>query len=288
MGSVLVTGASGFIGSVLARHLTRKGLPVLRAVRTVRDDSDVAMDLTQPGDIVIPPGVGAIAHLAQSRVYRDFPGDSGEMFAVNVAGTLALLQAAARAGVRRFCLVSSGTVYEPFDGPLVETAAIQPRSFLGASKAAGEVIARPFGALMDLSILRLFTPYGPGQAGRMIPDLIARVREGRAVTLAGEHGLRFSPTYVDDISSVIFTALTEGWTGTVNVASPETLDLRRAAGIIGEIVGRPPVFEAGKGNLIDLVPVLNALSQRFDLRQFTSFAEGIRRTVEGTIEMRHS
>lgn len=279
MGAILVTGASGFIGSVLVRQLAAAGLQVVRGVRTVRDATDVALDLSRPGEFVIPPGVEAIAHLAQSRVYRKFPEDSGEMFAVNVAGTLALLQAAAQAGVKRFCLVSSGTVYEPFDGPLVETAAIFPRSFLGASKAAGEVVARPFGSLMDLSILRLFTPYGPGQTGRMVPDLIARIGEGRAVTLSGENGMRFAPTYVDDLCDVIGAALREGWTGTVNVASPEVLDLRRAAGIIGDVVGQTPVFEAGPGAAINLVPMLDELANRYDMRRFTPFAEGIRRMV---------
>lgn len=279
MGAVLVTGASGFIGNVLVRRLTEAGSPVLRAVRTTREPGDVELDLSRPGDIALPQGVDAIAHLAQSRVYRNFPGDSGEMFAINVAGTLALLQAAARAGVKRFCLVSSGTVYEPFEGPLVETAAVTPRSFLGASKAAAEIIARPFGAVMDVSILRLFTPYGPGQTERMVPDLVGRIREGRAVTLAGADGLSFAPTYVDDICDVIGTALRDGWTGTINVASPETLSLREAAIVIGGVVGRAPVFEAGAGTAINLVPVLDELARRYYLHRFTSFADGIGRMV---------
>lgn len=282
MGAVLVTGASGFIGAVLARRLEARSLTVIRAVRTVRGAGEIALDLSWPGGVVFPESVEAVAHLAQSRAYRQFPEDSTEMFDVNVAGTFALLQAAARTGVRRFCLVSSGTVYEPFEGPLIETAAIAPRSFLGASKAAAEIVARPFGTLMDVSILRLFTPYGPGQVGRMVPDLIGRIRDGRAVTLAGgEGGLRFAPTYVDDVCDTIAASLAEGWTGVLNVATPEVLDLRRAASIIGEVIGRVPVFEAGPGSPISLVPDLGNLSRRYDMSRFISFSDGIERVVAG-------
>ncbi|MFX5743321.1 NAD-dependent epimerase/dehydratase family protein, partial [Acinetobacter baumannii] len=65
-----------------------------------------------------------MAHLAQSRAYRAFPGDAAEMFRVNVAGAQELLAAASATGVSRFCLVSTGSVYEPFSAPLAEDAAL--------------------------------------------------------------------------------------------------------------------------------------------------------------------
>ena len=67
-----------------------------------------------------PDAADAVIHLAQSRSYRRFPADSGEMFTVNVAMTMLLLEWAARSGVKQFCLVSSGAVYEPFGRELKE------------------------------------------------------------------------------------------------------------------------------------------------------------------------
>lgn len=287
MTTVLVTGASGFVGAVLADRLAASGCRVLRTVRgrAVADD-EVALDLAGAAPLVLPAGIDHVAHLAQSRAYRQFPADAPEMFAVNVAGTAALLKAAADAGVKRFCLVSSGSVYEPFEGEMRESQALQPRSYLGASKAAAEIVAGPYASLMAVSVLRLFTPYGPGQVARLIPDLITRVREGRAVTLSGgKEGMRFSPTYVDDVCDVIATSLASGWTGTFNVATPEILTLRQAVTMIGTIVGREPVFETVEGRALSLVPHLGQLASRMDLSGFTPFAEGIAACIEA--EGRH-
>ena len=108
------------------------------------------------------------------------------MFAVNVAMTMFLLEWAAQARVKQFCLVSSGAVYEPFASPLKEDAALAPIGFLGASKLASEIIAKPFSSIFTLNTLRLFFPYGPGQRDRLIPELVRRVRSGDGNSGVGE------------------------------------------------------------------------------------------------------
>ncbi|WP_076858896.1 NAD-dependent epimerase/dehydratase family protein [Bradyrhizobium mercantei] len=282
---ILLTGGTGFVGSALARRLVADGhelFCVCRPEASIAYGTKVAWDGT--GQIeagTFPKAVDAVIHAAQSRNYRHFPGDSREMFAVNVGMTMLLLDWAAQSAVKQFCLISSGAVYEPFGGALHEDSALAPTGFLGASKLASEVIAKPFSNLLGLSILRLFFPYGPSQHGRLIPELIRRVRQGSPVQIAGDAGgLRLTPTFVDDVVEVILASITSSWTGTLNVATPESLSIRQIASCIGRELGIEPKFEiTNAGAAVDMTPDLNRLAARFDLSRFTRFDEGVRRML---------
>jgi nucleoside-diphosphate-sugar epimerase len=202
------------------------------------------------------------------------------MFAVNVAMTMMLLQWSAKAGVKHFCLVSSGAVYEPFSGLLREDAAVAPHGFLGASKLASEVLARPFSNLFSLNVLRLFFPYGPDQRNRLIPELVRRIREGSPVQLAANgEGIRLPPTFVDDVVEVILASLASSWTGTANVAAPELLSIRAIANIIGRQLKVEPKFEIVNTPAVDIVPDLSRLKSQFPLQRFTQFEDGLRKTL---------
>ena len=281
---ILVTGASGFVGQALTRLLLAGGHRVTALVRAGATAPEGAGSLTHDlgsgAPLTRPEGVDAIAHLAQSRAYRAFPGDAEEMFRVNVAGANELLKAGAAAKISRFCLVSTGTVYEPFAAPMVEDAALSPPGNLGATKLAAEVLAKPYAALFPVSILRVFAPYGPGQTARLVPDLIRRVREGVAVTLPETGGgMRFTPTYVDDVCEVMIAALEQGWNGVFNLASPEALTIEEAVRAIGAAMGKAPVFERKQGGAPVLVPDVTKLGRSHDLARFRSFAEGIALTL---------
>jgi nucleoside-diphosphate-sugar epimerase len=282
---VLVTGATGFVGAPLMRALARHGHVPVAALR--RHDTNpgqfeqVVWDLADAGEPASSlSGIDAIVHAAQSRNYRAFPGDAPEMFRINVAGTCNLLDYAARAGISRFCLLSSGTVYEPYLGGMHEEAALAPTSFLGATKLASEILARPYEKSLSLSILRLFFPYGRGQRDRLVPDIIGRVRGGKPVQLSADgEGLRLCPTYVEDIADVIVAAVAEGWSGVTNVASPQVVSLRDLAQAIGEAVGRLPAFEVDNRPSLHVVPALDRLKARYEMSRFTPLASGLREVV---------
>jgi UDP-glucose 4-epimerase len=284
---VLVTGATGFIGAPILRALARKGHEPIAVVRhrdaEVQGCQSLVWDVAEERrPATPPPRVDAIVHAAQSRNYHAFPTDGCEMFRVNVAGTWALLDYAVETGVSRFCLLSSGTVYEPYRGELGEEAPLAPTSFLGATKLAAEALARPYQRHLALSVLRLFFPYGPGQTKRLIPDIIGRVRTGRPVELSSDgEGLRIVPTYVDDIVDVVVAAVAEGWTGTMNVASPRVVSLRELADAIGTLVGQRPVFEITNRENIRIVPPLDRLKAHFDMARFTPLESALGHVVAG-------
>jgi nucleoside-diphosphate-sugar epimerase len=281
---ILITGGTGFVGSALGPRLIAAGHELFcvgRPGSPAAFGETVAWDAENPvGTPKFPEAIDVVIHLAQSRRYRNFPADSREMFDVNVGMTMSLLQWAAESKVKQFCLVSSGTVYEPFTGSLQEDAAVAPRGFLGASKLASEIIAWPFSGLFKLNILRLFFPYGPGQRDRLIPDLIRRIRNGESVQVtANGDGMRLAPTFVEDIADVFLASVESSWTGTVNVATPEALSIREIAELIGQRLRVQPKLEILERASIDVLPDLGRLASRFDLRRFTRFERGLRRTI---------
>ncbi len=280
---VLLTGATGFVGRALMPRLAAAGHEVVAVMRSTSAlPGAMIWDLAagQLAPAGLPARIDAVVHAAQSRNYRAFPGDAAEMFAVNTASTAALLAYAARAGASQFCLLSTGTVYEPFDRGLAEDVALAPTTMLGASKLAAEVVAGPYASLFRLAVLRIFTPYGPGQAGRLIPNLIDRVRSGQAVQVSADgEGMRLAPIYVDDLCAIVARAVEEGWHSTFNVASPRATTIREVAEIIGRQLGLAPTFKVGNGAAINLAPPIERLGELFDLRSLLPLGDGLGRAA---------
>jgi UDP-glucose 4-epimerase len=94
---------------------------------------------------------------------------------------------------------------------------------------------------------------------------------------ASKASVRIAPTYVEDIAEIVVAAVTEGWTGTMNVASPQVMSLRELAELIGEVVGRPPIFETTDRETFRITPVLDRLRANFDFGRFTPFGVALRR-----------
>jgi UDP-glucose 4-epimerase len=282
---ILLTGASGFLGQAALRSWSGKGHEVFVVGRrpVAGGAGQILWDMTGPPPSgAFPRDMDAVVHMAQARRYHQFPDDCAEMFNVNVAAVQHLLDMAATSGVKRFSLISSGNVYQPYKR-LDEAAPLSPPGYLGASKLAGEQLARAYDQAFDLTILRLFQPYGPGQTGRLIPELVRRVREGVPISVTADgEGLRVAPTYVDDINAVVLDALSEGWRGAYNVAAPGVVSVRRMGEIIGQVLGITPQFAVQDGEAQSIAPPLDALASLTSLDRFRSFDQGIRDTLRGT------
>jgi UDP-glucose 4-epimerase len=264
MKTALVTGAAGLLGRATVDALADAGVEVHALVRgaeqAFRDDVVFhEADLAQPlRDASLPGEVDAVFHLAQAREFRDFPGSAPSVFAINVASTAFLLDYAFRIGAKSFVYASSGGVYRGRPGgPLVEDEPVQGPADLGyylSTKLSCESLVASYSGELATASLRYFFIYGPRQERSMlIPRLYDRVRNGEALALQGEHGMRINPVHVSDAAAATVAASRLGGSTTVNIAGPETVSLREIGELFGRDLDREPVFEHGDGTATDLI-----------------------------------
>lgn len=159
---VLVSGATGFVGQTLLRHLHQAALPVHVLGRPVHD-------LLLPASLrPACEGIDTVFHLAAYAHVNH--AQMRHLYAVNVAGTQHLLNAAVDAGVRHFVYVSS---------ILADPAYDQPRTAYGDSKWQAEQLLNEAHAhgKMAVSIVRPVNVYGPGMKGNLM-TLLRLIRKG--------------------------------------------------------------------------------------------------------------
>ena len=284
---ILVTGGTGFLGRHLLPLLVdHEVVAITRAENAGRDGLPhvtwLPMNLSNGLDTAaLPATADAIIHLAQSDLYRDFPGGAADVFRVNVEVPSALMRWALDAGVKSAVFASTGSVYEPFIGRLSEDAAVNPTGLYGASKLAAETLTLAYQQKLAVAHLRVFFLYGRGQKNMMISRLIDNVRNGTTLTLPREgDGIEFVPTYVEDTAAVFARASIEEWRGIWNVASPHAVSFRALAEQVGQQVGRPAVFHRGDGGPgVRMVPDLTKLGAKMDVDRFLDVRHGIARTL---------
>ena len=270
MTRVLVTGATGLIGRALLEAGAGHELVPLRG------------DLTDPGFTAgLPEGVDSVIHLARSRRQHD-PDGAEDVRAVNVEGTRRLLDWAVSGGARRFLLASTASVYRASDEPLAEDAPIEPTDLYNQTKRESELLLGERAGAIEAFSLRVFAPYGPGQSGQMISDLIERVRAGRAIQVQGERGLLLSPILASDVAAAFLRALelpAAAATTTVNVGGPDRLGIREVGEAIGSALGIEPSFERVEGDEPGGYLADRSLARELGIPEPIPFAEGIARTV---------
>jgi UDP-glucose 4-epimerase len=282
---VLVTGATGFVGSQLLPALVAEGHDVFAAARDsgrlepTSGITPVDCDLGTSIDGSSLPEVEAILHLAQANVR--FPEGANELYRVNTTSTQELLGHGLRVGARRFVLTSSGSVYGFGPKPFAESDPVRPHDFYALTKIHAEQLVAAYQEHFGTTVLRLFAPYGPGQAGRLIPSLAQRVRRGEAVTLNGGGQPRMNPIYVDDLVAVLLASLGRDGHETVNVGGDEVVGVGELASRLAGVIGTEARFEEGApegpGDLVGDTTLLHDL---YGPAGLVPLDEGLRRTVD--------
>jgi nucleoside-diphosphate-sugar epimerase len=202
----LVTGATGFTGGHLCRHLRAAGYEVTALVRAGRDTSRLeAMGIRlAAGDVRDPrslpaamAGVDVVYHIAAA--FRDASLPDRTFFEVNVGGTRNMVQAAAEAGVSRFVYCSTVGVHgDTGREPVTEEGAFKAPDIYCQSKIEGELAARELFDRLELAgtVFRPMGIYGPGD--QRFLKLFRSVRRRRFVMI-GSGETYYHMTHVDDL-----------------------------------------------------------------------------------------
>jgi UDP-glucuronate 4-epimerase len=263
---ILVTGAAGFVGSHVSAMLLSRGDEVVGVdnfdpyYSASRKWENIAEVRAGPGgsrftlvqaDVrdrehlarVLATGFDAVAHLAALAGVRASVERPYDYVDVNVNGSLSLLDAARRASVRNFVLVSTSSVYGNASPPFVETdPADRPLAPYAASKRAAEMLCHSYHHIHGLSCtaVRLFTACGP----RNRPDMMAykvldSIFTGREIPLFGAGEMLRDWTYVEDVARGIVAALDRplGYE-IINLGRGHPVRLREFIDAMEELAGR--------------------------------------------------
>ena len=228
MGTVLVTGAAGFIANRVARDLAAKHKVV--AIDNVNDYYDVrlkehrieALDGIEFHRIDIENKAAmqplfeenqfdAVVNLAARAGVRYSMENPHVYMTTNAHGSLNLLELMREFDVKKYVLASTSSLYAGQQMPFVESLAVNtPISPYAASKKAAEVMAYSYHFLfgIDVSVVRYFTVYGPaGRPDMSIFRFIQWIDQGVPIELFGDGSQSRDFTYVDDIASGTIAAL---------------------------------------------------------------------------------
>ncbi len=261
---IVVTGAAGFIGSSLAEALIAAGHEVVGLdafipyyPRPMKEANLTALagaggfrfgEVDLRTDDLDPwlDGADAVIHeAAMAGLMRSWT-DLELYTSCNILATNRLIEAAGRAGIKRFVVASTSSVYGT-EAVGDEDRALEPSSPYGITKLAAEKLVLAHVALhgFPATIIRYFSIYGPRQR----PDMayhrfIEAMLDRQPITVYGDGEQTRSNTYIDDAVNGTMLALQRGATGGIyNIGGGRTISLNEAIALIAGHVGVEPIIE---------------------------------------------
>ena len=250
--TVLVTGATGFVGSAVTRHLLNGGATVAVLVRgnSDRRNLDGLKVEIREGDLRDKrsldracSGCDTLFHIAAD--YRLWTRDNRDLYASNVDGTRNIMQAALDAGIAKIVYTSSvATLGTNADGtPADETTPVTLDDMIGHYKRSKFLAERAVDDLINRHglpaiIVNPSTPVGPGDIRPTPTGRVVRDAQAGKIPAYVDTGLNIA--HVDDVAAGHLLGLENGQVGRRYILGGENLSLREILSTIADICGRAP------------------------------------------------
>lgn len=297
-----VTGGAGFIGSNLVGRLVRDGhevtvldnllsgyrsnldpFPAVRFIEgDVRDETAVAGGIR---------GAEVVFHLAASVGNKrsiDHPVMDAE---INVIGTLRVLEAARREGVRKIVTSSSAGIFGELKTlPIREDHPVEPDSPYGCTKLCKEKECLAYAKLYDIEAvcLRYFNVYGPNQRydayGNVIPIFAFRMLRGEPLTIFGDgEQTRDFVNVRDVVQANIKAAQATGVSGAFNLGSSGRITINTLVDLLRGASGIAPVVRHGPprpGDVRHSLADISAAREAFGFEPKVSLEEGLQEYID--------
>src|SRR5512147_554949 len=297
----LITGGAGFLGAALANRLARNGhlVRVLDDLTTGDPERLARNVLFTRGEVTDVPklwtllqNVDCVYHLAARVSVPESILYPREYNAVNVGGTVTVMEAIRDAGVKRVVLASSGAIYgAQVQQPVHEDLPPNPDSPYAVSKLAAEHYVRTIGALWNIETvcLRIFNTYGPGQPlppshAPVIPQFIKQALSGGSIVVFGEGGQTRDFVYIDDVIDALEAAALARQVDreVINVGSGEETSLSSLIELIERLTHNPitPLRNTSGGGVKRLWANIGKAQALLNYRPKIGLEEGLRLTSE--------
>ncbi|MGB8954508.1 MAG: NAD-dependent epimerase/dehydratase family protein [Tumebacillaceae bacterium] len=301
---VLVTGGAGFIGSHIVEECMAAGHQVI-----VLDDLSTGKRGNLPDGVplhvlsitddaaervIAEEGIEAIIHCAAQVGVPTSIADPLHDADINVIGTVKLLQAARKHGIKKFVFCSSAAVYgNPDYLPVDEEHPLRPMSFYGLSKKVAEEYIRMYHELFGVPYIsfRFANVYGPRQSdgeGSVIPVFINKMLNGQDVPIQGSGEATRDFIYVGDLARANVAAIESDVVGTFNLGTETEVSVKELAAVLAKLTGydRPPVHVAARVGDIDKSTLKNGnVIAALPWRPNTALEEGLQATIAWGREM---
>jgi len=276
--TVLVTGASGFIGRPLSERLEQAGCTVIRHSST---DGDIA-SCALPGE-----GVNHVYHLAARTFVPDSWSAPLPFYSTNVLGTVNVAELCRRHGAS-LTVLSSYVYGRPQFLPITEEHPLAAFNPYGHTKLLVEEVcrfyARQFG--IRASIIRPFNVYGPGQNGNfLILTLLRQILdpEAREISIADDRPKR-DYLFLDDLIDLLLQSMNPQGCDAYNAGSGRSVNPRELAELMLHAAGlEKPVIskrEVRSDEVLEMVADVGKAKRTFGWQPRVPLAEGLARMIE--------
>lgn len=256
---VLVTGASGFVGSHLRERCASLGANVATLAR--KDDG---IDITSRERLgsLFEKNLSVVFHLAGEALVERGQEAPYETFRTNVMGTLNVLELSRISRVSRIIIASTAHVYGEGQPPFTEEDPPRPSRPYETSKTATDLLAQSYADSFHLPVVipRFVNIYGPGDTNRtrLIPKAIGHILQDEPVPLWGGRARR-EYLYIDDAveAYLLLAEMAEGKlekNRIFNFGAGQPVTARELVGKIGAIAGNPARITRAKEERVGEIP----------------------------------